>query len=296
VLYESIQELIYTFFLTVVLYPMKQVIFLLILICGTTVHTIESFSQVPSLPDGAQTHWIVDQPEEIVSWVLFNPSTVENRLPSTLRFITVEELASTGIEWAMDYLSKNPNQKTWGISFLEIVRMETFTIDGDAPKWPDDGGAALWFARVAPAAPSVDLGEGNPFLALEFWIPDSSFVVTMRERGHYATFGNVKLYQEENESWQGTIEVDDLKVVAKCSPSGPVSGGPQSAGMQAIIPPQSSKVNYVVRVAFAGHRKQNCVDSSSWTINGSHPLSKGVILEPFEFQYGYDLVGGAYLR
>lgn len=275
---------------------MRLVIFLLTLICSTTVVTVKSFSQVPSLPDGAQTHWIVDQPEEIVSWVLFNPSTVENRLPSTLRFITVEEIASTGIEWAVDYLSKNPDQKTWGISFLEIVKTGTFTIDGDAPEWPDDGGAALWFARVAPVTPSVDLGEGNPFLALEFWIPDSSFAVRMRKKGHYATFGNVQLYQDADEWWQGTIEVDDLKVVAKCNPTGPVSGGPQSAGMQAIIPPKSSKVNYIVRVAFTGHRIQYCKDSSTWTINGSHPLSNGVFLEPFEFQFGYDMIGGAYQR
>lgn len=275
---------------------MRQVIFLLTFICSTTVVTVESFSQVPSLPDGAKTHWIVDQPKEIVIWILFNPSTVKNRLPSALRYITVGELASNGIGWAVDYLSKNPNKKTWGISFLEIVKTGTFTIDGYAPKWPDDGGAALWFARVAPASPSVDLGKGNAFLALEFWMPDSAFVVTMHERGHYATFGNVKLYQDEGGWWQGTIEVEGLKVVAKCSPTGPVSGGPQSSGMQTIIPPQSSKVNYVVRVAFAGHRKQNCVDTSSWTINGSHPLSNGAILEPFEFQFGYDMIGGAYQR
>lgn len=217
---------------------MRQVIFLLTLICSTTVVTVKSFSQVSSLPDGAHTHWIVDQPEEIVSWVLFNPSTVENRLPSTLRFITVEEIASTGAGWAADYLSKNPNKKTWGISFLEIIKTGTFTIDGIAPEWPEKGAAALWFARVTPANPQDDPRPGGSYLALNFWIPDSLFAMTMRKKGHYATFGNATLYQDENGRWQGVIDTDGLKVVGNCLPTEPIYGGAQSIGIQTISPPQ----------------------------------------------------------
>lgn len=275
---------------------MRQVIFLLTLICSTTVITVESFSQVPSLPDGAQTHWIVDQPKEIVSWILFNPITVENRLPSTLQFTTVGELASTGIGWAADYLSKNPNKKTWGISFLEIVKTGTFTIDGVAPEWPEKGAAALWFARVTPTNPQDDPKSGGSYLVLNFWIPDSLFAVTMCKKGHYATFGNVTLYQNEDGWWKGVIDTGGLKVVGNCLPTEPIYLGSQSAGMQTIFPPNASGVTDVVRIAFAGHRIQYCKDSSTWTISGSHPLSNGVILEPFEFQFGYDMKGGAYQR
>ncbi|HKK61435.1 MAG TPA: hypothetical protein VJ951_02675 [Bacteroidales bacterium] len=275
---------------------MRQIIFLLALISSTTVVTVESFSQVPSLPDGAQTHWIVDQPKEIVSWILFDPTTVENRLPSTLQFTTVGELASTGIGWAVDYLSENPDKKTWGISFLEIIKTGTFTIDGVAPEWPEKGAAALWFARVTPANPQDDPKPGGSYLALNFWIPDSLFAVTMREKGHYATFGNVTLYQNEDGWWKGVIDTDDLNVVGNCLPTEPIYGGSQSAGMQKIFPPNASGVSAVVRIAFAGHRIQYCKDSSTWTINGSHALSNGVILEPFEFQFGYDMKGGAYQR
>jgi hypothetical protein len=275
---------------------MRQVTFLLTLICSITVVTVKSFSQVPSLPDGAQTHWIVDQPKEIVSWILFNPSTVENRLPSTLQFITVGELASTGIPWAVDYLSENPKKKTWGISFLEIVKTGTFTIDKVALEWPEKGAAALWFARVAPVNPQEDFGYGQAYLALDFWIPDSSFAVKMRKKGHYATFGNVTLYQDEYGWWQGVIDMDDLKVVGNCLPTEPIYGGAQSTGKQTIFPPKESGVTDVVLIAFAGHRIQYCKDSSTWSINGSHPLSNGVLLEPFEFQFGYDMIGGAYQR
>jgi len=275
---------------------MRQAIFLLTLICSTSVFTEESFSQVPSLPDGAQTHWIIDQPEEIVSWILFNPSTVENRLPSTLQFITVGELASTGIEWAADYLSKNPTKNTWGISFLEIVKTGTFTIDGVEPEWSEKGATALWFARVTPTNLQDDPRPGESYLALNFWIPDSLFAVKMRSKGHYATFGNVTLYQNEDGWWKGVIDSDGLKVVGNCLPTEPIYGGLQSAGMQTIFPPNASGVTDVVRIAFAGHRIQYCKDSSTWTINGSHPLSNGVILEPFEFQFGYNMIGGAYQR
>ena len=33
-------------------------------------------AQVPTLPDGADAHWAVEQPQEIVASVLFDPATV----------------------------------------------------------------------------------------------------------------------------------------------------------------------------------------------------------------------------
>lgn len=272
---------------------MNPFLFVLTLVSSALL-AVETYAQVPSLPDGAKTHWIVGQPEEIVGWVLFDPATVERRLPTTLRFITIEELASLGIRWAVDYLSKYPGQETWGISFLEIVRMQTFTIDGHAPMWPQDGAIGLWFARVAPADPATDLGPGQPFLALEFWLPDSVYVSAIRKKGHYTTYGNVVLNQNDEGMWRGIIDVDGLKVVGECLPSGPIAGGAGSAGVQAIFPPQSSAVSSVVRVAFAGHRIQQCGGGSSWSLQGSHPLAASVVLDPSEFQFGYDLQGGAY--
>ena len=256
--------------------------------------SVETYAQIPTLPAGAKTHWIVGQPEEIVAWVVFDPATVKRRLPSALRFITVGELASAGIGWAAGYLSDHPGQGHWGISFIEIVRMKTFTIDGHSPDWPEHGAAALWFARVASSDPDIDLGPGQPFLALEFWMPDRAYVAAIREKGHYATYGTVGLNQDDEGRWRGTIDGDGLKVVAECTPTGPVAGGAGAAGMQAIFPPRSSEVTSMVRVAFAGHRVQECDEGSVWTLQGSHPAASGVVLEPAAFQYGYDLIGGAY--
>jgi hypothetical protein len=197
---------------------------------------INSLGQIPALPDGAQTKWIVAGPEEIVSYLVFDPATVAKRLPDYLRFITIKELAEGGVPWAKEHLDQFPAHARWGISFIEIVRMKTFDIDGRSPKWPGQGAAALWFARVVPADPANDLGPGKPFLALELWLPDRSYVAYMRGKGHYATYGDVHLRRDADGHWLGTIEADGLSLTVGCSP-GDETAGFGSAGMQAIFPP-----------------------------------------------------------
>ncbi len=252
--------------------------------------------QVPTLPEGARTHWVVGQPYEVVAYVTFDPATVERHLPRTLRFITLNELAATGVRWATDYLAEHPAHGHWGISFLEIVRAGSFMIDGRAPNWPEHGAAALWCARVAPSVSTADLGPGRPFLVLEFWMPDSAYVAYMRGKGHYATYGDVKLVQDSHGNWRGSVDVAGLSMVAECTPTGAVAGGAGSAGTQALFPPLSSTLENVVRVAFAGHREQECGGESSWRLQGTHPLVGGIVLRPSTFEFGYDLIGGAYPR
>jgi hypothetical protein len=251
-------------------------------------------AQVPALPEGARTRWVVGQAEEIVTYVTFDAATVASQLPRTLRFITVGELAGGGVRWAADYLAEHPAHGRWGVSFLEIVRAGVFTIDGRAPIWPENGAVALWCARVAPSDPAADLGPGRPFLVLELWMPDRAYVAYMLGKGHHASYGDVKLVRNADGSWRGSVDVAGLSIVAGCTPSGPARGGAGSAGMQALLPPLSSSAKAIVRVAFAGHREQECGSGSSWTIRGTHPLAGGVVLSPSVFEFGYDLIGGAY--
>lgn len=257
--------------------------------------TGDALAQIPALPPGSQTKWIVAGPEEIVSYLIFNPATVGERLPKFLRFITIKELSEGGVPWAREHLGQNPAHADWGISFIEIVRMKTFEIDGRLPKWPEHGAAALWFARVAPADPARDLGPGKPFLALEFWLPDKEYVAYMRSKGHYASYGDVRLRKDADGHWLGSIEVVGLSVSATCSPAGEVAGF-GSAGMQAIFPPANSRMTDFVRIAFTGHRERSCADGATWKFNGTHPLAKGMILGATGFQFGYDLIGGAYRK
>jgi hypothetical protein len=250
--------------------------------------------QVPPLPEGAKTHWVVGQPQEIVTYLAFDPATIIERVPPALRLITIRELASGGVQWAIDYFAKHPLHGDWGISFLEIVRMHTFNIDGQTPNWPKHGAMTLWCARVAPSDSTKDLGSGRPFLVLDLWMPDSLFATYMCTKGHYATYGDAKLWPDSIGRWHGSLSARDLTVTAECIPVGPVTGGRGSSGMQALFPPQSSTLTDVVRVAFAGHREQQCKENSSWKFLGSHPLVRAIVLEPSIFQFGYDLIGGAY--
>ena len=209
-------------------------------------------TSVPALPDGARTEWLVAGPEELVLYLAFDPATVQRRLPSHLRFITIAELASGGVDWAKDFLGQHPTRARWGVSFLEFVRARTFSIDGRAPVWPAHGALALWFARVAPSDPAADLGPGRPLLALDFWLPDRAYVSYMSGKGYYASYGAVRLSPSARGQWSGSLAVDDLSISAECTPVGPVTGGPGSAAMQTLFPPASSAGADLVRIAFAG--------------------------------------------
>jgi hypothetical protein len=250
-------------------------------------------AQIPALPDGARTKWVVDEPEEIAGYLIFDPGTVKERIPSYLRFITIGELAAEHIPWAKEHLSEFPAHADWGISFIEIVRMKTFEIDGRAPKWPRHGAAGLWFARVAPADPKNDLGPGNPFLALEFWMPDSAYVAYMRGKGHYASYGDVRLRKNSDGTWMGSIKADGLSAVCECVPTRDFSSF-GSSGMQVIFPPAKSGVKSIVRIAFAKHQTQSCKEGVCWKFKGVHPLVHVIPLGPSSLESGYDLIGGAY--
>ncbi len=254
----------------------------------------ETSVSVPVLPDGSQTQWVVSAPEEIVTYLAFDPATVRSRLPANLRFITVGELASGGIKWAREFLVKHPTKQQWGVSFLEFLRTGTFLIDGHPVAWPVHGAAALWFARVAPSAPATDLGFGRPFLALDFWIPDRAFVNFMVAKGYYAMYGDVKLHRSSGGKWYASLAVEGLGITGECAPAGPVTGGPGSAGSQAIFPPATSSITEIVRVAFAGHREQACQGVASLRLRGRHPLARSIVLGPSTFQFGYELRGGTY--
>jgi hypothetical protein len=269
---------------------------LLAALLGLSTSVADALATVPELPAGARTHWVVEEPEEIVTWLAFDPGAVQDRLPHGLRFITVGELAAGEVPWAKEFLGRRPAVASWGVSFLEIVRARTFTVDGRAPRWPSHGAAALWFARVAPADPRADLGPGRPLLELDLWIPDKAYVRYLREKGYCAAYGDVRLRRDSSGRWLGSMDVPGLEVTVACRPAGTVGGGPMSAGMQAFFPPATSTVTDTIRVAFAGHREQACDSGTSWELRGTHPVVGGILLGETSYQYGYHLIGGTYPR
>jgi hypothetical protein len=273
---------------------MKQVL-LLVSFMFSFLLAANAPAQNLSLPEGAKTKWVVNGPEEIVSYLIFDPATVKDRLPSFLRFINIEELAVSDISWAKEHLKENPTHSNWGIAFIEIVRMNNFEIDGQSPKWPEHGAAALWFARVAFTDTRDNLETSKPFLALNFWLPDSMYVSYMRSKGHYASFGDVRLQKKSDGEWIGSIDADGLHVSCSCIPNRNIESSGSSA-IQIIYPPEHSGIKNFVCIALAGHKIQSCEEGSSWIFKGVHPLVNSIILGSTSFQYGYDLLGGSYQR
>ena len=224
---------------------------------------------MPPLPDGGRTRWIVDKVHEVVCYATFDPQQIRPALPAKFRFVTVSEVAKGGASWARDYLKEHASHSQWGISFLEIVQAKEFSIDGKKPHFPQNGAVALWCARIAP------VGEqsvyARPFLLLNMWIPDAEYAIYMRQRGHYATFGDVRLTSCPDGSWLGSVQTADLHISMECKPQGPISGGDHAAGTQTLIPPATASMPHFVQVVFAEHREQECLDAN-WRITGPHPL------------------------
>jgi hypothetical protein len=55
----------------------------------------------------------VDQPQEIVAYVVFDPAVGKRELPQSLRFINPRELATAGIPWAAEHLPETARRGDW---------------------------------------------------------------------------------------------------------------------------------------------------------------------------------------
>lgn len=266
----------------------------IIMILFNILITAFTLAQIPTLPEGSKTQWIIKEPEEIVSYLIFDSETIKEKIPPFLRTITIKELASSNISWAKEHLEDNPNHNDWGIGFIEIIRAKIFEINGQSPQLSEDGAIALWFVRSILLDSLKDVSpDQTTFLALEFWLPDSIYANYMRNNGYYANYGDVRLRKIADTLWIGTIDIEDLNVSIHCIPKINVESI-GSSGIQLIFPPVQSEIKEFVRIAFAGHKIHICKESSSWIFKGSHPLVKGIILGESSFQYGYELIGKTY--
>jgi hypothetical protein len=173
------------------------------------------------------------------------------------------------------------------------MRADSFVIDNRQPHWSDSAAVALWFARILPKNRMSDSSTAMPFLVLEFWVPDSSYVIFIRSKGYFASYAAVNLIQHDG-AWHGTVRTQHLAADVTCKPVGAESGGPNSRGRQLLIPPASSGLITVVNISFAGHRERKCAETTGWWRSGSHPLTRAVEIASPSLQYGYRLIGGVY--
>lgn len=252
-----------------------------------------------ALPPGGTTSWEIRGPEEIVTFVLFDPKAPGVSLPAGLRFVSARDAKMPEIQ---EYLEQNPDHAEWAFSFIEITRQEAFLLDGKAPALPENGGIGLWFAPVDPSQLAEEISKDafnniitpslGAVLGLGIWIPDREYVAYMRARGHHAEYGLVTLVEDSMGAFKGEIRLDDLHVRGSASPHGDVQEDP-AAGTQVLFEP-GDKVMRAVVIAGAAARHRAC--DADWSKSGDHPLSRAVFIGPtYLTTYEAPLRGSAYL-
>lgn len=269
----------------------------LILICLALI-SAPSVAPAQQLPAGATTSWEIQAPEEIVTFVLFDPKARGVSLPAGLRFVSARDAQMPEIQ---EYLKQHPDHAEWAFSFIEITRQKAFLIDGKGPTLPENGGIGLWFAPVDPSQLAEEIPKDRfdtiiarslgAVLGLGIWIPDREYVAYMHARGHHAEYGMVTLVKDSTGAFQGEIRLDDLHVRSSAVPHGDVRKDPAS-GTQVLFAPGEKVLNAVV---VAGANARHLVCTAEWSKEGNHPLSRGVFVGPTYFTtYEAPLKGGAY--
>ena len=254
----------------------------------------QGYPAAPSLKvEGGRNdpEWVVKDPQELVVYRSFDTRTVADRCPAYLAYVTVGELAGEGHAWAREELKAHPGHRTWGISFLELVRSRVFQIRGRSLDWPPHGALLLWSARVRPREPEGKDGGGSSYLLLEFRVPDQAYAAYMSRLGYPACFGRSRLWRDGDGVWRGQAELEDLRLTCSGFPRGEVQG-PLGLGCQVLWGPQKAPHRAkAVRVFFRGHRIQDC-SRSTWAFQGEHPLVRSQSLGSTTLQWGYELEGG----
>jgi hypothetical protein len=260
--------------------------------------SVSSLAVAQELPPGGTTSWVIEEPEEIVTFLLFDPGTPGVSLPAGLRFILARD---TGMPEVQDYLKQHPEHADWAFSIIEITRQKAFNLDGKQPTLTNNAGIGLWFAPV-DASQLAEVIDKDKFesiitpsvgavLGLGIWVPDREYVAYMRARGHHAEYGEVTLERDDTGAYRGEIKLEHLQVRSTATPQGDAQEDPKG-GTQVLFAPGERVVSAVV-VAGSSSRHMECI--ASWSKDGNHPLASGVFVGPtYLTTYDGPLKGSAY--
>jgi hypothetical protein len=250
------------------------------------------------LPPGGTISWTIVDPEEFVTFVLFDPKSPKIALPSGLHFLPARE---TGMPEIEEHLKKFPAHADWAFSFIEITHEKSFLIDGKSPVMPENGGIGLWFAPVdySELRPEIDSTAFDKIvapslgavLALSIWVPDREYVSYMRTRGFPAEYALVTLAKDSTGTFHGEITLDSLSVKCSATPRGDVQVD-SASGTQVLFLPGDSVTDAFVLAGSTAHNR-DC--DAAWSNTGAHPLARGVLLGPtYMTTYPEPLQGSAY--
>lgn len=248
-------------------------------------------------PDGSVS-WEIRDPEEIVTFVLFDPNTSGITLPHGLRFMRADEAP---MPFAQELVAQRPELAAWAFSFFEFTKQAAFLIDGRGPKLPNDGAIALWFAPVdaselaaatagEPLSQAIQEAAGS-VAGLGIWMQDRDFIAYMREKGHHAEYGEAVLEPDGAEGLRGLLRLDGLSVHATARTEGDPQTEPVS-DTQVLLSPLPGPSRAVVLSA-SNPSHQPC--TAEWTLQGSHVLGRAVQFGPtFRTTYPAALTGRAF--
>jgi hypothetical protein len=256
------------------------------------------YSVSAQLPSGGITKWEIHGVEEIVTFALFDPKSLDNALPSGLSFVPAHLIEMPEI---MEYIKEHPEYSDWAFSIIEITRQKAFIIDGRALKIEKDDAIGLWFAPVdasnlAEKIPSEAFNKIikpalGSVLALGVWVPDRDYVAYMKSKGHYGEYGDVTMITDSAKTYSGQIRFDNLELRTSARPLG-VERKDSTVGIQLMFFKDIEVINTIV-VSGSDAVHKNC--NAEWSVAGTHPLSKAVLVGPtFLTTYEQPLKGSLY--
>lgn len=271
----------------------SQCLMILFATCGVCVAAMGQ-----DLPPGGEMTWTIADPEEFVTFVLFDPNSKDIELPAGLQFMPASEV---GMPEIVEYLKTHPDHSSWAFSFIEITREKAFVIDGKSPKLPQDGGIGLWFAPVDASGVRAEVDSTafdrliapslGAVLGLAIWVPDSAYVSYMRARGMHAEYGMVSLSKDSTGTWRGQINSSNFRVSSTATPQGEARVDSASGTQVLFTPGKSVDAAFVLAGSTAFHRECKAV----WTKTGDHPIARGAILGPtYMTTYANPLKGSRY--
>jgi len=262
-----------------------------------TVISVPSPAVTQALPPGGTTSWTMEELEVIVTFLLFDPNDPAIALPAGLRFISAHEIGAPEFQ---EHLQRNPEHADWAFSFVELVRPRAWRLDGKEPTLPPHGVIGAWFApvdhsRIAPEVSAdgyarVIAPTPDALLTIGLWIPDREYVAHMRARGHHAEYGMATLRMDDEGTWHGEIQLDELNVRVSATPYGDTRLEPDPFTQVFFAPGQ--RVENVVVLAGGNVRERDA--TAAWSKSGGHPLSRGVFVGPTFLTIEGPLEGSAY--